>query len=304
MIILRVYTTIGELSRRTCQGVEIDVNCDYATWLYGAYELLGIDYTKCLKDSPIDTLIRIERELRLERSPIKMRRLREELHDVRRALAKGVEDDVLLALANRILQYEQGLRLIEAYLAKINSLSCIELSKLIMALCRYNMPKLAVLAFRRLIVKCEDLALQALTFLAMFNPLWWGTHITIDPRIIDVLNWALMTFGDNFVFIAVTHKRPYVVSNLNINMEGGRFQMIHDYMAESAYDDHVEFLAETRDGYGLYVVGNWGSKPIPFKFELKTREAFIRSTFLDIELSRYTPIFVYPKDYASVKYRA
>jgi len=144
--------------------------------------------------------------------------------------------------------------------------------------------------------------LKYLTFLSMLNPIVWPTHITVDTKVLPHLNWILAYFDDHYLILIISLGRAYVVSDLNININGGRSVLSNDYEVRSVSNDHVIARIESRNGHGLLFIGNWSAHAIEFSLDFKPREGSVKGMFLDVNLTQLVPIIIPPRDYLSIKY--
>ncbi len=144
--------------------------------------------------------------------------------------------------------------------------------------------------------------LKYLTFLSLLNPITWPSHITMDTKITPYLNWILMYINGHFVILITSLNRAYVISDLNININGGRVTISNDYEFMSIMPTHIMTRIESLDGHGLIFVGNWSDSAIDFSIDFRPGEGSIKGVSLDVNLSQLTPIIVPPHDYLSIKY--
>ncbi len=144
--------------------------------------------------------------------------------------------------------------------------------------------------------------LKYLTFLSLLNPITWPFHITMDTKITPYLNWILMYINGHFIILITSLNRAYAISDLNININGGKVTLSNDYEFMSIMPTHIVTRIESLDGHGLIFVGNWSDSAIDFSIDFRPREGSIKGASLDANLSQLTPIMVPPHDYLSIKY--
>lgn len=219
---------------------------------------------------------------------------------VRNELRRSCVDE-LICLANRLYEYNRAVNILYDYYRRMSELSPEDLSKLTIALNRYNMPLMSLKAFDKLLLSTNE-ELKYLTFLSLFNPVAWPSHITMDVKIIPYLNWILMYINEHFIILIMSLNRVYAISDLNININGGRVTINNDYEVRSIMPTHIMTRIESLDGHGLVFIGNWSEHVIDFNMDFKPRDGSIKGLSLDANLSQLIPTIVPPHDYLSIKY--
>ncbi|WP_243675845.1 hypothetical protein [Vulcanisaeta distributa] len=155
--------------------------------------------------------------------------------------------------------------------------------------------------FNELIRSSND-ELKYLTFLSLLNPVMWPSHITMDTKIVPYLNWILVYINDHFVILIISLNRAYAISDLNININGGRVALGNDYEIKSIMSTHIMTRIESLDGHGLLFIGNWSDEAVDLNLDFRPREGSIKGLSLDVNLSQLMPTIVPPHDYVSIKY--
>jgi hypothetical protein len=302
MVRLEIYTSREDYVSMLGSGVNItSIECSYVPWLWSAYELLGISIEQCLNDEPLIKYISINQRLRKERSVKKLIDLRDELGRVRHELRRGCSDE-LACLSNRIYEYPSAINKLYRYYLAQDSLDPIDLSKLSIALVRYNLLVPGLDVFNKLIRTLAPDELKYLTFLSLFNPTIWPTHVTLDTRLMPYLNWVVVYFDDHYLILIISLGRPYVISDLNVNINGGRVVLSNDYETREVAHDYIMTRIESRSGHGLLFVGNWSDHAIEYQLNFRVREGSIKSTFLEANIAQLIPSIVLPRDFVSIKY--
>jgi hypothetical protein len=301
MMHLEVFTSRRDYVLALGKGVDVTPRCDYMPWLWNAYELLGVTVDQCINDEPIMRYIGINQRLRRERSIKTLLNLKNELTKTRSELRKNCTDE-LLCLSNRIYEYSRAINALYRYYLRLNDLSPLEISKLSIALTRYNLPTLGLEVYDELLRLSTLDELKYLTFLSMLNPIVWPTHITVDTKVLPHLNWILAYFNDHYLILIISLGRAYIVSDLDININGGRSVLSNDYEVRNVSNDHVIARIESRNGHGLLFIGNWSAHAIEFSLDFKPREGSVKGMFLDVNLTQLVPIIIPPRDYLSIKY--
>ncbi len=187
------------------------------------------------------------------------------------------------------------------YYRRVHELGPEDLSKLSIAFIRYNMPLMGLRVFDNLLSSPNN-ELVYLTFISLLNPVAWPTHMTIDTRVMPYLNWVLMYIDGHFIALMISLGRAYVISDLNININGGRVILNNDYEFRSIMPTHIMTRIESRDGHGLIFVGNWSDYAVDFSIDPRPVEGSVKGLWLDTNLSQLTPTMVPPHDYLSIKY--
>ncbi|MCG2895252.1 MAG: hypothetical protein L7H05_03340, partial [Vulcanisaeta sp.] len=95
---------------------------------------------------------------------------------------------------------------------------------------------------------------------------------------------------------------PYVISDLNVNIKGGRVVLSNDYETREVAHDYIMTRIESRSGHGLLFVGNWSDHAIEYQLNFRVREGSIKSTFLEANIAQLIPSIVLPRDFVSIKY--
>nr|KJR71862.1 MAG: hypothetical protein TU36_05520 [Vulcanisaeta sp. AZ3] len=303
MAYVEIYTSKKDYTSLLSVGKDLGVNCGYVTWLWSAYELLGIDINQCLinEENLLMKYVNTSKRLRVEQSDNLLSELRKELMEIRERIRTKCDDE-LVCLANRLYEYKRAVNILYNYYLRINELGNEDLSKLTVALIRYNMPLLGLEVYGRLLSSLINDELVYLTFLSMLSPIKWLSHITMDIKILPYLNWVLMYIKNHYVIIIMSLGRAYVISDLNININGGRVVHSNDWEFKSVFEDHVVTQLESKDGHGLLFMGNWDDYAIKFALDLKPREGSIKGLFLDLNISQLIPTIIPPHDYISIKY--
>ena len=302
MVHLEIYTSREDYVSILGSGIDItSIKCSYVPWLWSAYELLGISIEHCPNDEPIIKYISINQRLRRERSIKKLIDLRNELGRVRHELRRKCSDE-LTCLSNRIYEYPSAINKLYKYYLAQDSLDPIDLSKLSIALVKYNLLAPGLDVFDKLIHTPAPDELKYLTFLSLFNPTIWPTHVTLDARLMPYLNWVITYFDNHYLILIISLSRPYVISDLNVNINGGRVVLSNDYEIREVAHDHIMTRIESRSGYGLLFIGNWSNHAIEYQLNFKVREGSIRSTFLEANIAQLMPSIVLPRDFVSIKY--
>ena len=297
---MEVFTSRQDYTLGLGRGISLRAKCDYAGWLWGAYELINADVEYC-GDDLIMKYLSTYRRLRWERSVKLIVNLKSELVRVRNELRRNCTDE-LTCLANRLYEYGRAVNMLYGYYRRIHELGPEDLSKLSVALNRYNMPLMSLRAFDELMSLPGNDELKYLTFISLLNPVVWPFHVTMDVRVMPYLNWVLMYINGHFIILIMSLGRAYVISDLNININGGRVVLGNDYEFRSVTPTHIITRIESRDGHGLLFIGNWSDEPIDFNPDFRPREGSVKGLSLDVNLSQLIPMIVPPHDYLSIKY--
>ncbi|WP_243678457.1 hypothetical protein [Vulcanisaeta distributa] len=251
-------------------GTYLRPRCDYALWLWNAYELVNAEVDYC-GDELMARYLDVYRRLRWEKSVKLIAGLKNEIARLRGELRRGCADE-LICLANRLYEYNKAVNMLYNYYRKLKELNPEDLSKLTIALNRYNMPLMSLKVLDELMLSPNE-ELKYLTFLSLLNPTTWPSHITMDTKVMPYLNWVLMHINNHFIILIVSLNRAYVISDLDININGGRVVLRNDYEVMSIMPTHIMTRIESLDGHGLIFMGNWSEYAIDFNIDFKPREA-------------------------------
>ncbi|WP_243681073.1 hypothetical protein [Vulcanisaeta souniana] len=228
-------------------------------------------------------------------------KLKNELMKIRKELRDKCPDQ-LLCLANRLYEYNKAVNTLYGYYLRIRELNPEDLSKLSIAFNRYNMPMLSLRVFDGLLHSSSNNELKHLTFLSLFDPVMWPLHVTMDVKILQHLNWVLMYLGNHYVILIMSLNRAYVISDLNININGGRIVLRGNRAVRKIMNTHISTQIESVNNHGVLFMGNWSDDAVYFDLDLKPREGSIKGLSLDANISQLIPIIVPPHDYLSIKY--
>ena len=295
-----IFTSRQDYALRLGVGTYLKLRCDYVSWLWNAYELINAKMEYCSNDELITKYLNTYRRLRWERSVKLITNLKKEIANIRNELRKSCPDE-LVCLANRLYEYNKAVNILYSYYKRVHELSPEGLSKLSVALNKYNMPLLSLKVFDELMPSSDE-ELKYLTFLSLFNPVTWPSHITMDVKAMPYLNWVLIYINGHFIVLMLSLNRTYVISDLNININGGRVTLSNDYEVRTIMPTHIMTRIESLDGHGLVFIGNWSDYAIDFNIDFKPREGSVKGLSLDVNLSQLVPTIVPPHDYISIKY--
>ncbi len=298
---IEIFTSRRDYTLNLGGGIDARPRCNLASWLWNAYELLGIGVEDCADNDPLIRYLSIHKRLREERSVGIVMKLKNELMKTRRELRNKCPDQ-LLCLANRLYEYNNAVNTLYGYYLRIHELNPEELSKLSIAFNRYNMPMLSLNVFSELLHSSSNNELKHLTFLSLFDPVMWPLHITMDVKILQHLNWVLMYLDNHYVILIMNLNRAYVISDLNININGGRIVLRNDRAVRKIMNTHVYAQIESVNNHGVLFMGNWSDDAVHFNLDFKPREGSIKGLSLDANISQLIPIIVPPHDYLSIKY--
>ena len=295
-----IFTSRQDYALRLGVSTYLRLRCDYVSWLWNAYELINAKMEYCSNDELITKYLNTYRRLRWERSVKLITNLKKEIANIRNELRKSCPDE-LVCLANRLYEYNKAVNILYSYYKRVHELSPEDLSKLSVALNKYNMPLLSLKVFDELMLSSNE-ELKYLTFLSLFNPVTWPSHITMDVKAMPYLNWVLIYINGHFIVLMLSLNRTYVISDLNININGGRVTLSNDYEIRTIMPTHIMTRIESLDGHGLIFIGNWSDYAIDFNIDFKPREGSVKGLSLDANLSQLVPTIVPPHDYISIKY--
>ncbi|GAB6944727.1 hypothetical protein [Vulcanisaeta sp. JCM 14467] len=297
---VEIFTSIQSYALKLGAGTYLRLRCDYASWLWSAYELINAEVEHCGDDELIIKYLNTYRRLRWERSVKLITDLKRELMKIRNELRRNCPDE-LICLANRLYEYDKAVNTLYGYYRRIHELDPEDLSKLSVALNRYNMPLLSLRVFDELMLSSNE-ELKYLTFLSLLNPVAWPLHITMDVKVMPYLNWVLIYVNEHFIALILSLNRTYVISDLNVNINGGRVTLSNDYEVRTIMPTHIATRIESLDGHGLIFIGNWSDYAVDFNVDFKPREGSVKGLSLDANLSQLVPMIVPPHDYVSIKY--
>ncbi|MGC9178707.1 MAG: hypothetical protein ACP5GZ_00685 [Vulcanisaeta sp.] len=297
---LVIYTSKQDYTLNLGVGIYIKLRCEYMPWLWNAYELLNIEPEYCSDDELMIKYLSTYRKLREERNVKLIMNLRNEMMRIRAELRKSCKDE-LICLANRLYEYNRAVNALYKYYMKIHELDPERKSKLSIAFNKYNMPAMGLRVFNELLYSSNE-ELKYLTFLSLLNPVRWPLHITMNTNIVPYLNWILIYLDDHYIILMASLNRAYVISDLNVNINGGKVTLDNDYETRSIMTTHIITRIESVDGHGVLFIGNWSDQAINLNLDFKPREGSIKGTSLDANISQLIPIIIPPHDYLSIKY--
>ncbi len=117
-----IFTSRQDYTSRLGMGIYLRPRCDYALWLWNAYELINANVGYC-GDELMARYLDVYRELRWERSVKSIVNLKSEMMRVRSELRRGGCSDELICLANRLYEYNKAVNMLYSYYRRIKELS-------------------------------------------------------------------------------------------------------------------------------------------------------------------------------------
>ncbi|WP_069808240.1 hypothetical protein [Vulcanisaeta thermophila] len=299
---ITAYTSDGELTKALSNGFRVSLNCDLAQWAWGAHELLML-VDEAIEKCPGDPVLRylwVNYRLRIERNIKNIAQLKNEEQTLRRYLREAC-GDTLVCLANRIYRYDQALKAIINYYRLLDRLSVLDIAKLSLAAYRYGLVSMGI-ELLKVLVRMGSYDLVHLAFISMLNPRYWPLHITVDANLLKILNWVLLLFNGHYIIMMNSLEHNYVVSDLNINVNGSRLVNDNYYEFLSIGDHYVNYHVVSETGHGVLFIGNWGDEPVNVSPDLVINEGSVKGRFIDADIRQWAPGLVLPHDYVSIKY--
>lgn len=298
---IKIYTSDEEITKALSNVFNPRFDCKSAEWAWGAYELMRMinEVNKCPESSMLDYLW-INYKLRIERNLKMIMELKNKLQSIRKYLRNKCED-ILTCLANRIYKYDDAVKEILNYYKIINELTTEDLAKLSLAAYRYGLMNISIEIFKRLIMKNHGYTAY-LTLISMMSPQWWPSHLTIDTGILKLLNWLLMLFNNHYLILMINFYHNYVVSDLNVNIDGSRLINDNYYDIIEHGNEYVLYHVISRSGHGVLFIGNWSNSTVDVPFNHTFSEGSVKSMFIDVNIRQWIPHIVLPHDYLSIKY--
>lgn len=296
-----IYASDGKMTKAFIRGLHIKFDCDLAEWAWGTYELMGLmsEVNKC-PESSILNYHWINYRLRNEKDLRNIIELKNKLQNIRRNLRDSCKDP-LTCLANRIYRYDDALRSILNYYRSIAELSNEELAKLSLAAYRYGLVNIGFEILNKILMS-NYIDTAYLTFISMLNPQWWPLHLTVDTGILKFLNWLLILFDNHYLIMMVNFDHNYVISDINVNINGSRLINDNYYDSLEQGEEHVTYHVVSRSGHGVLFIGNWGDYAVNVTLNYYFNEGSVKGRFIDVSIRQWIPHIVLPHDYLSIKY--
>jgi len=272
-------------------SVSVPLLCEELDWLWGVYDLLGMDTAMCHIDGPMMEYAYLRRRMRIEGDASRMK-----LSELKSIIRLGCRDE-LRCMAHRLLKFNDALGPLARYYSRLNELGSADRAKLALAFAKYGMVDMGLRVARTI----EEPIYRALALIASLEPTLWPRHVTLRTRLLEELPWLLLRWNHGYLLAINSLGRHHTVSNMNINLEGGRLVIDDQVQIQGEFDDHVELYIISRSGYGIYFWGSWSGDAARVSFPAA---GLVKSRYFELRINLPRELMIPPRSYASLVFNA